>query len=64
MNDFGPWIVGALMGALALLGLVLASRAVDTGFALFGWALTFFGLAVIMALISKSGAPPSEERRP
>lgn len=38
------WIIGALVACLAILGLVLASQAIDTGMYHFGFAL--FGFAV------------------
>jgi hypothetical protein len=37
------WIIAS--GLLALLGLLAASHAADTGFSLFGWGLLAFGSA-------------------
>ena len=39
------WVIGALVSGLGLLGLVLASNALDTGMYHFGFAL--FGFAVL-----------------
>ena len=36
MNDLGRWLGGIAMGVLALLGLIIMSRAADTMFGFFG----------------------------
>ena len=41
------WVIGALVSVLGVLGLVLASYALDTGMHHFGFAL--FGFAVFFA---------------
>jgi len=62
MTETTPWVVTALMTLLALLGLVLASQATDGGFALFGWALMIFGLAMIIGVHSRAGASSRGDR--
>lgn len=54
MDDVAPWLVGALMAVAALAGILMASRAVDGAFALFGWLLTVFGLVVIIRLVARA----------
>lgn len=62
MIDTGSVAAGIFTSVLALLGLVMASRAVDTGFALFGWALLFFGVALTIGLINRSGLATKRSR--
>ena len=45
------WIVGIASGAFGLLGLFLASRAVDDGMYVFGFALLVFGVFMVFWLI-------------
>jgi hypothetical protein len=45
------WIVGIVSGLLGLLGLFLASRAVDDGMYVFGFALLVFGVFMVFWLI-------------
>lgn len=56
MDDVAPWIVGAIMGVVVLAGVLMAARAVDGGFALFGWLLAVFGLGVILRLVTRATA--------
>jgi len=51
------WIFGALMGILSLFGLLLASRAEDGMFSVFGWLLFVFGLVIIFVLIHRATDP-------
>ena len=62
MDDVAPWIVGALMGVVVLAGILMASRAVDGAFALFGWLLAVFGLAVIIRLVARGTAAGSSHQ--
>ena len=48
------WILGVIMGLLALLGLVMASGAVDRIFYGTGLALTAFGVLFVFALIKQN----------
>jgi hypothetical protein len=54
------FVVGALMGVISLLGLFLASRAVDGMFYLFGLLLFLFGVAFIFTLIAKHTGQPRQ----
>ncbi|GBD42872.1 hypothetical protein HRbin40_00332 [bacterium HR40] len=56
----GQWIFGALMGVLAFLGLLFASRAQDTAFELFGYLLFLFGVVTIFVLIHRNTRPGGE----
>ena len=47
----GTWIVGAVMGVVALLGLFLASRAHDDMFGYFGLAVFAFGVLFIFGMV-------------
>ncbi len=58
----GNWILGAVMAALSLFGLFLASRALDGAFHLFGLVLFLGGLAAIFTLIVRgTGEPPRHD---
>ena len=51
-NDtVGAWVLGIIMGFLALLGLVMASAAVDAIFYGTGLALCIFGILFVFFLI-------------
>jgi hypothetical protein len=50
----GAWSLGIVMGLLALIGLYLASRAVDPIFYGTGLALAAFGVLFIFALIRQN----------
>jgi len=45
------WIVGFVSGLLGLLGIFLASRAVDAGMYVFGFALLGFGILMVFWLM-------------
>lgn len=47
------WILGTLMGVLALIGLIMASQAVDPVFFGTGLGLCLFGILVIFGLIHR-----------
>ncbi len=54
-NDtFGAWTLGIIMGLVALLGLIMASDAVDAVFYGTGLALTIFGVLFIFVLIKQN----------
>ncbi len=50
----GAWILGIIMGALALLGIIMASGAVDPIFHGTGLALTAFGVLFVFILIKQN----------
>jgi hypothetical protein len=58
------WIVGAVSGLFGLLGLFLASRAVDDGMYVFGFALLAFGILMGFSMMKQAfdagEAKPSE----
>ncbi len=56
-DDWSSWIVGALMGLLAILGLLLASRAEERAFEWFGLLVFACAVLVIFALIRRATAP-------
>ena len=59
MNPYGAWIAGLLMGALAVLGLVMAATAADTAFTFAGFGFFAFGVLFIFGLIHRNvGQPP------
>ncbi len=53
MPELGPWIVGALVALLGVLGLVAAGNAADDAFALFGYALFVFAAGFDFWLVKK-----------
>ena len=53
-NTVGTWILGILMGLLALLGLTMASAAVDSIFYATGLVLTAFGVLFVFVLIKQN----------
>lgn len=53
----GPWILGAAMGVMSLLGLFMASFAADVIFYGTGLGLFVFGILVIFWLIRRGTAP-------
>jgi len=53
-DNTSAWILGVIMGLLALVGLVMASGAVDSIFYGTGLALTVFGTLFVFALIRQS----------
>ncbi len=48
------WIVGIVSGLFGLLGLFLASHAVDDGMSVFGFALFAFGVLMVFWLTKKA----------
>ncbi len=54
MAETGHWIMGGVMGLIALVGLVLAAGALDTGIYLFGLALFVFGVLFDFWLIKRA----------
>jgi hypothetical protein len=64
MSDVAAWIGGVCMALLALLGLLLASRAVDGPFQLFGLALLLFGILAIFGLIARATSASGPSPRP
>lgn len=54
MSNLGAWLAGALMVVLALLGLLVMSRAVDPMFGFFGLLLFLFGVAVVVVMVHKA----------
>ena len=53
MNLVSTWLVGILVAALGLIGLFLASRALDQGVALFGVLLFLFAVLFEFGLIRR-----------
>ena len=61
MSELGSWILGAVMGVLSLLGLIMASQAQDNAFYYTGLLFFIFGVLFIFALIKRStGEPPRD----
>ncbi len=61
MEGIGAWILGIIMGLLALVGLVMASQAVDGMFYFTGLLFFLFGVLFNFFLIGKTvGRPPGE----
>jgi hypothetical protein len=54
MYGLGNWIATVLLTAIALLGLILWSRAQDDAMALFGGGLLFFGILMVFRLITNA----------
>lgn len=54
MDNLGKWIIGGVMGLLALLGLYLAAHAVDAVFYWFGLGLTAFALVFVFGLMKRA----------
>jgi energy-converting hydrogenase Eha subunit E len=50
-STIGAWTLGIIMGLLAVLGLIMASGAVDPIFHATGLALSAFGILFIFILI-------------
>ena len=53
MSRVSTWLVGIMVAAIGLLGLVLASRAEDGALALFGGALFIFAVLFEFGLIRR-----------
>jgi hypothetical protein len=59
------WIAGAVSGLFGLLGLFLASRAVDDGMYVFGFALFGFGILMVFSMMKQAfDAGEGEVREP
>ncbi len=54
IDNGGKWIFGGIMALLSLVGLFLASRAVDATFYWTGLAFFLFGILVIFGLIGRA----------
>jgi Na+/H+ antiporter NhaD/arsenite permease-like protein len=52
------WIMGAVMGALCLVGLFIASRSNDALFTGIGYLLVAIALALILVLIHRNTGRP------
>jgi hypothetical protein len=58
----GTWILGAVMGVVALFGLFLASRAQDGTFYYFGLAVFAFAVLFIFGMVVRAtGQPPRRD---
>lgn len=57
----GDWVFGAIMGLVSLIGLFMASRAVDGMFYTAGLLLFLFGVLFIFTLIHRNTGHPPEE---
>ena len=55
MSTLSTWILGAVMGLISLMGLIMASAAVDRAFYYTGLLFFAFGVLFIFALIGRSG---------
>lgn len=56
MNDeekFSALVIGALMAVFALIGLMLASHALDVEMSIFGWSLAAFAFVFLFGLIRR-----------
>jgi hypothetical protein len=54
LGEMGNWIYGGLLGLLAFLGLLLASRAQDAAFEWTGLALFAFAVLLIFGLVHRN----------
>ncbi|MCG8358385.1 MAG: hypothetical protein MI920_22700 [Kiloniellales bacterium] len=61
MSGIGAWILGVVMGLLALIGLVMASQAHDAVFYWTGLLVFVFGVSFIFVLIGRSFDRASSE---
>lgn len=53
-DTMSAWVLGIVMGLLALLGIVMASQAVDPIFYGTGLALSVFGILFVFVLIKQN----------
>jgi hypothetical protein len=53
----------ALSGAILILGLFVAARAVETPLAIFGWGLAVFGVVFAFTLVKRTMDEEEEARR-
>ena len=56
MSTFSSWLFGSIMAVLGLVGLLLASRAMDPGIEFFGLALFVFAVLFDFGLIGRAYA--------
>lgn len=52
-ENIGALVVGALVVVFALIGLMLASHALDIEMSIFGWSLAAFSLIFLFGLIRR-----------
>lgn len=52
-HGFGPWLLGIVLGVISLLGLFLASNAIDAVFYTVGLIFFLFGVLMIFGLIAR-----------
>ena len=62
-GSVGRWVFGAIMGAIGVLGLFMASRAVDQTFYWTGLIFFLFGVIAIFVLIGRAYGPPRRRHR-
>ncbi len=60
VGSFTPWIVGAVMGILALLGMLILSRSRDVGMDIVGFLLLVIGLVSVFRMIHNATAAPKD----
>ncbi|MDQ2104613.1 hypothetical protein [Azospirillum isscasi] len=53
MEGTGKWITGGILGLMAFVGLLAASRAADTAFYYGGWILAIGCIATIFFMVTK-----------
>lgn len=58
----GQWVLGALMGLLSLIGLLLASRAHEGALYVVGLLLFAFGVAFNYWLVARNTGKPIQRR--
>lgn len=60
LSEMANWLFGVLMGALALVGLLIAARATEPMFEWFGLALFAFGVLMIFVLVHRNTGQPDD----
>jgi len=58
MVELQRWLGGVILGLAAIIGLFIGAHAHDSGFALFGFLLSLFGVLMLFRLIALSTASP------
>ncbi|AIB10815.1 hypothetical protein ABAZ39_02025 [Azospirillum argentinense] len=53
MEGTGKWITGGILGFMAFIGLLAASRAADTAFYYGGWLLAIGCIGTIFMMVTK-----------
>ena len=61
MAGIGTWVLGGVMGLLALVGLIMASGAADGMFYFTGLLFFLFGVLFIFFLIGRNVGRPSAD---